>query len=39
MMNEPNVTESVFFMAVGWLAREGKIEFEPCEGDYTIRLK
>jgi hypothetical protein len=39
MMNELNVPESVFFMAVGWLAREGKIEFEPCGGDYRIRLK
>jgi Winged helix-turn-helix domain (DUF2582) len=39
LMDEVNVPESVFFMAVGWLAREGKIEFEPDGGDYRIRLK
>jgi hypothetical protein len=34
-----NVPESLFFMAVGWLAREDKIEFERHDGDYTIRAK
>jgi len=33
------VPESLFFMAVGWLARENKITIEPCHGDYEIRLK
>jgi hypothetical protein len=34
-----NVPESLFFMAIGWLAREDKIEFERHGGDYTIRAK
>jgi hypothetical protein len=33
------VPESLFFMAVGWLARENKITIEPHNGDYEIRLK
>jgi Winged helix-turn-helix domain (DUF2582) len=33
------VPESLFFMAVGWLAREGKITIEPYHGDYEIRLR
>jgi Winged helix-turn-helix domain (DUF2582) len=31
--------ESLFFMAVGWLARENKITIEPLDGDYEMRLK
>jgi hypothetical protein len=33
------VPESLFFMAVGWLARENKITIEPRDGDYEMRLK
>jgi hypothetical protein len=33
------VPESLFFMAVGWLARENKITIEPYDGDYEMRLK
>lgn len=33
------VTESLFYMAVGWLAREGKLEIAPSDGDYEIRLR
>ena len=33
------VPESLFFMAVGWLARENKITIESHDGDYEIRLK
>jgi hypothetical protein len=33
------VPESLFFMAVGWLARENKITIEPHDGDYEIRLR
>jgi hypothetical protein len=33
------VPESLFFMAVGWLARENKITIEPHDGDYQMRLK
>jgi hypothetical protein len=33
------VPESLFFMAVGWLARENKITIEPHDGDYEMRLK
>jgi hypothetical protein len=33
------VPESLFFMAVGWLARENKITIEPHNGDYEMRLK
>jgi hypothetical protein len=33
------VPESLFFMAVGWLAREDKITIEPHGGDYEMRLK
>ena len=33
------VPESLFFMAVGWLARENKITIELRDGDYEMRLK
>jgi len=39
LMHEVNVPESLFFMAVGWLSREGKLEFEPTDGDYTVWLR
>src|ERR1700732_3973945 len=38
LMQEVGVPESLFYMAVGWLAREGKLEFEKHDGDYLIRL-
>jgi hypothetical protein len=33
------VPESLFFMAIGWLARESKITIEPNGGDHEMRLK
>jgi len=39
LMEEVDAPQSVFFMAVGWLAREDKLEIEPSNGDYTVRLK
>ena len=39
LIEAAGVPESLFFMAVGWLARENKITIEPCHGDYEIRLK
>jgi len=39
LIEAAGVPESLFFMAVGWLARENKITIEPCNGDYEIRLK
>jgi len=33
------VPESLFFMAVGWLARGNKITIEPHDGDYEMRLR
>jgi hypothetical protein len=39
LMEEVDAPQSIFFMAIGWLAREEKVEFEPADGDYLIRLK
>lgn len=39
LMEEVNVPESLFFMAVGWLSREEKLAFEPEGGDYLVSLK
>lgn len=39
LMEKVNAPESLFFMAVGWLSREGKLEFEPAGGDYTVWLR
>ena len=39
LIEEVSVPESLFFMAVGWLAREEKVEMEPRGGDYEIRLR
>lgn len=38
LMEEVNVPQSLFFMAIGWLSREDKLEFEPANGDYLVRL-
>jgi hypothetical protein len=38
LMEEVNAPQSLFFMAIGWLAREDKLEFEPAGGDYIVRL-
>jgi hypothetical protein len=38
-MEQVNAPQSLFFMAIGWLARENKLEVEPDGGDYTVRLK
>jgi hypothetical protein len=39
LMEQVNAPQSLFFMAIGWLARENKLEVEPDGGDYTVRLK
>ena len=38
LMEEVDVPQSLFFMAVGWLSREDKLQFEPADGDYLVRL-
>ncbi|HKV04317.1 MAG TPA: winged helix-turn-helix domain-containing protein [Candidatus Acidoferrales bacterium] len=38
LMEEVNVPQSLFFMAIGWLSREQKLQFEPLGGDYVVRL-
>ena len=39
LMEEVNAPESLFFMAVGRLSREEKLEFERAGADYIVRLK
>jgi Winged helix-turn-helix domain (DUF2582) len=39
LMEDLSVPDGLFFMAMGWLTREGKVEFEPRDGDYVIRSK
>jgi len=39
LMEEINVPQSLFFMAIGWLSREDKLRFESSGGDYTVHLK
>jgi hypothetical protein len=39
LMEEVNAPQSLFFMAVGWLSREEKLQFERADGDYIVRLK
>jgi hypothetical protein len=39
LIEAAGVPESLFFLAIGWLARENKITIEPCHGDYEIRLR
>jgi hypothetical protein len=38
LMEEVNVPQSLFFMAIGWLSREEKLKIEPADGDYVIGL-
>jgi hypothetical protein len=38
LMEEVNAPQSLFFMAIGWLSREEKLEFESAGGDYLVRL-
>ncbi|HTR49048.1 MAG TPA: winged helix-turn-helix domain-containing protein [Verrucomicrobiae bacterium] len=38
LMEEVNVPQSLFFMAIGWLSREDKVSFESADGDYVVRL-
>jgi hypothetical protein len=38
LMEEVNVPQSLFFMAIGWLSREEKLRFESAGGDYLVRL-
>jgi Winged helix-turn-helix domain (DUF2582) len=38
LMEEVNAPQSLFFMAIGWLSREDKLQFEPADGDYIVRL-
>jgi Winged helix-turn-helix domain (DUF2582) len=38
LMEEVNLPQSLFFMAIGWLAREQKLRIEPADGDYMIAL-
>ena len=38
LMTRVDVPESLFFMAVGWLARESKVTFDPAGGDYLVRI-
>jgi hypothetical protein len=39
LIEAAGVHESLFFVAVGWIARENKITIEPCHGDCETRLK
>jgi Winged helix-turn-helix domain (DUF2582) len=39
LMEEVDAPQSIFFMAVGWLSREDKLQFESANGDYLISLK
>ena len=39
LMDEVPAPQSVFFMAIGWLAREDKLAFEYANGDYAVSLK
>lgn len=38
LMEEIDAPQSLFFMAIGWLSRENKLQFEPFDGDYIVRL-
>ena len=38
LMETVNVPQSLLFMAIGWLSREEKLQFEPAGGDYVVRL-
>jgi hypothetical protein len=39
LMEEIDAPQSLFFMAIGWLLREGKLAFESANGDYVVSLK
>jgi hypothetical protein len=39
LMEEVSAPESLFFMAIGWLSREEKLEFQADNGDYLVRLR
>jgi hypothetical protein len=39
LMEEVTAPQSVFFMAIGWLAREDKLAIEYADGDYAVSLK
>jgi hypothetical protein len=39
LMDEIPASQSLFFMAIGWLAREDKLAFEYADGDYAVSLK
>jgi hypothetical protein len=39
LMEEIKAPQSLFFMAIGWLTREDKLEFAPSGGDYMVCLK
>ena len=38
LMEEVNAPQSLFFMAIGWLSREEKVQFESADGDYVVSL-
>jgi len=38
LMEEVNAPQSLFFMAIGWLSREDKLQFEANDGDYIVKL-
>jgi hypothetical protein len=38
LMQTVNVPQSLLFMAIGWLSREEKLQFESAGGDYVVRL-
>ena len=39
LMEEVDAPQSIFFMAVGWLSREDKLQFEAANGDYLVSLR
>jgi hypothetical protein len=38
LMEEVDAPQSLFFMAIGWLSREEKLQFDLAGGDYIVRL-
>ncbi|HTX15179.1 MAG TPA: winged helix-turn-helix domain-containing protein [Candidatus Baltobacteraceae bacterium] len=39
LMEEVDAPQSIFFMAVGWLSRENKLQFDAANGDYLVSLR
>lgn len=39
LKNQMKVSDAMFFMAVGWLARENKVDFEAEGRGFNVRLK